>query len=189
MIKCITKLSLYLLFISSMTACIQEPFEEGNEGTKIFTGEPIPDFMVVTTDLDTISSQKAKGRTLVMVFFHTQCPDCQKELPTVEQVYSSERNDSLWQLVCIGREESMNSVIRYWSKNQFTMPVSSQEDRTIYNLFAHSRIPMLYIIDKNGIVRAVFDDRNPPDYNILKEVINKTNEENSKATDKKYDVY
>ena len=98
----------------------------------------------------------------------------------MEQVYRDCRQDSLWQLICIGRSEGTATVRRYWQQNQFTMPVSPQPDRLIYERFAYSGVPMLYVVNGRNIIRAIFDDQNMATYEELKGWILKVNEENQK---------
>lgn len=176
------KLSLSLLFgiMLAWNSCISEPMEQGQYGSKLSVGDTIPNFSVVTLDRDTVSRDNRNAETLVILFFHTECGDCQKELPIVEQVYRDCRQDSLWQLICIGRSEDTATVRRYWQQNQFTMPVSPQPDRLIYERFAYSGVPMLYVVNGRNIIRAIFDDQNMATYEELKGWILKVNEENQK---------
>lgn len=173
-------LLLFIFSIASLVSCISEPMDLTDTGSKLSVGDSIPDFMAITSDRDTFTQDSHPGKTLVLLFFHTECGDCQKELPVVEQVYRDCRQDSLWQLLCIGREEKTEKVIQYWQKNQFSMPVSPQENRDIYNRFAYSGVPMIYIIDAQNIIRAVYSDQKMPSYEELKGWILKVNEENQK---------
>lgn len=172
---------LILLFTTwSLCGCISEPMDSENYGSRLTVGDTLPQFMAVTTESDTVTRESCLGRTTVLLFFHTECGDCQKELPVVERFYRENRNDSLWQLTCIGREEAAENVLRYWQKNGFTMPVSPQSDRLLYERFAYSGVPMLYIVDARGMIRAIYDDRNMATYDDLKGWILKVNEENQK---------
>lgn len=65
-----------------------------------------------------------------------------------------------------GRSASMTTVPswgqaeieRYWQSKSFSMTYSPQADRSIYNLFATSLIPRIYICDRNGIIRYIHTD-------------------------------
>lgn len=50
------------------------------------------------------------------------------------------------------------------------MPYSAQEDRHIYELFAGTRVPRIYM-SEDGIIRAVFTDDPLPGYDDLKAVL------------------
>lgn len=154
-----------------LTACISEAMETAPYGSKCFAGDTLPDFRVVTTDSTVVARNQRNAPMLMVAFFHTECKDCQKELPIVEQVYRECRNDSLWQLICIGMEEKASKVIGYWKDNGFSMPVAPQPDRMVYNRFAHNGVPMLYIANDDNIILAVYDDRHPASYHELKQWI------------------
>ena len=47
------------------------------------------------------------------------------------------------------------------------MPYSAQEDRSVYEKFAKTRIPRIYI-SKDGIIRHIFTDDPVPSYDDLK---------------------
>lgn len=169
------------LTVFLICGCISESFDKDHSGSKLSVGDTLPPFSAVTASQDTITRELAQGKTLVILFFHTECSDCQKELPVVEQVYRELQNDSLWQLICIGREEAADKVLRYWNQNGLTMPVSPQKDRLIYDRFAYSGVPMLYVVNAQSVICALYDDQHMTSYEELKNQILKVNEENKKA--------
>lgn len=149
-VLCLVSLSL------CMTACIKEDSELQDED-KVTVGDRLPSFSVMLNDGRLFSPDSVKGRILCLTFFNTSCPDCQKELPVVQQT-SDLFADSTVCFVCISREENQASVSAYWQRNGLTMPYSVQEDRAVYSLFASSRIPRIYVVDRNQTVRFVFTD-------------------------------
>lgn len=73
--------------------------------------------------------------------------------------------------VLISREEGNETISSYWIAQGFTMPYSAQEDRRVYELFAKTRVPRVYLC-KNGKIEAVFtDEPQNPDYDTLKTAI------------------
>lgn len=77
----------FLLWTCVMcTACIDDDVEEGT--VDLQTGESIPVFSVVMDDGQIITSETLKGEVSLIVFFHTGCPDCRKELPVLQKIYT-----------------------------------------------------------------------------------------------------
>ena len=77
----------FLLWTCVMcTACIDDDVEEGT--VDLQTGENIPVFSVVMDDGQIITSETLKGEVSLIVFFHTGCPDCRKELPVLQKIYT-----------------------------------------------------------------------------------------------------
>ena len=105
----------------------------------------------------------------MIVFFHTGCPDCRKELPVLQKIYTDYSRRI--RMVCISREESSAEIVRYWDENHLTLPYSAQENRTVYYQFAKSGIPRVYVIDKELVIRSVFTDNPLASYEDLAEAI------------------
>ena len=105
-----------------------------------------------------------KGVSIVM-FFHTGCPDCQNTLPSVQQIYDEYSNEVSF--VLISREQGNDEVKPYWDSKGYTMPYSAQTSRNVYNLFATTRVPRVYIC-KDGIIKFMYDDDPIPSYSDLK---------------------
>ena len=148
-------------------ACIDDDVEEGT--VDLQTGESIPVFSVVMDDGQIITSETLKGEVSLIVFFHTGCPDCRKELPVLQKIYTD--YGQRIRMVCISREESSAEIVRYWDENHLTLPYSAQENRTVYYQFAKSGIPRVYVIDKELVIRSVFTDNPLASYEDLAEAI------------------
>lgn len=143
-----------------ITGC--SSIEDDNEVTeRVNVGDRVPSFSVdVVTDgiISTFSTAQLTGET-VIVFFNTTCPDCQRDLPKLNQYYLKHKNDKGFQMVAISRAEGEDSVAAYWKDNGLQIPYSAQSDRRIYELFASSIIPRIYFVSAKGIVTRVFIER------------------------------
>jgi len=117
-------------------------------------GDLLPDFSVEVIDGSsrTLFNNRDLEGTTIIVFFHTTCVDCQRELPELNDYYLRHRQDPGFQMVAIAREESEESIASYWKQHNLSIPYSPQTDRRIYNLFATQFIPRVYICSAKGIV-------------------------------------
>lgn len=61
----------------------------------------------------------------------------------------------------------------YWKEQGFTLPYSAQEDRTVYELFAQTGVPRIYIVDEEGIIRSLFTDQMLPEWEELVKALDK----------------
>ena len=117
-------------------------------------GDQLPDFSVEVIDGSSrtlFNSGNLEGMT-VIVFFHTGCVDCQRELPELNNYYLRHQKELGFRMVAIAREESEESIAAFWQQNNLSIPYSPQTDRRIYNLFATQYIPRVYICSAQGIV-------------------------------------
>jgi peroxiredoxin len=152
----------FILTVICLTGCINEKIE----GVDLITGDAVPEFSVVMNDGTVVSDISMKGKISCIVFFHTSCPDCQKTLPVVQEIYNEYApKDIIFTL--ISREQTADEIDIFWKEKSLNMPYSAQSDRKVYNLFAQTRIPRIYMIDKDGIIRYIFTDDPIPSYDDL----------------------
>lgn len=154
------------LFLSS---CIQEK-DEPLTGANLKIGDKIPHFTVKMNDGSTISEGNLHGCVSLIVFFHTSCKDCQQVLPILQRFYEAYPQ---YPMVCISRAENEVAVAAYWKEQGFTLPYSAQEDRTVYELFAQTGVPRIYIVDEEGIIRSLFTDQMLPEWEELVKALDK----------------
>lgn len=178
------------LILCLAPACIKDKVLQGADLT---VGERLPEFSVTLDDGRTVSTEDLLGNVSCIVFFHTECPDCQKTLPLVQELYdrygvtgqisgnatngktdndmSSEMAQNPVRFLCISREEGAEPIAGYWAANGYTLPYSPQEGREIYNLFATFAVPRIYISDRDGIIRSIFTDNPVPTLEELEAAI------------------
>ena len=158
-----------MLFVCTTTGCITE---NEPQGPSIKVGESLPAFSVEMNNGEVISTSSLSGKVPVIVFFNTDCSDCQRELPVIQELWEDYQSTPEVSIVLIAREESEEQIDEYWKKNNLTMPYSPQDNRDIYSLFAPSVIPRIYIADRTGKIVMAYDDSDMPSLSALKQVIN-----------------
>ena len=149
-----------------MVSCIKEK----QTGADLKVGDYLPDFKVVMNDGTTISDEMLEKEVSVVMFFHTSCPDCQQVLPQMQLIYDEYCSDDI-RFAIISREQDSDEIEAFWNENWFTMPYSAQNDRKIYEKFAQTRIPRVYINEKGGKIRYIFTDNPNPTYDDLKSAL------------------
>ena len=148
-----------MLLCLLLTGCSSIEDDETKE--RVVVGDRVPLFsveMVKDGERSTFSTAQLTGET-VIVFFNTTCPDCQRDLPKLNQYYLKHKVDEGFQMVAISREEGEEDVAAYWKDNGLQIPYFAQNDRRIYELFASSIIPRVYFVSAQGIVTRVFIER------------------------------
>jgi len=143
------------------SSCIKEK----QTGADLVTGDRIPDFTVTMNDGTTVSGAQFREGISCIIFFTTLCPDCQQTLPHVQRIYDEYLSQGV-KFALISREEGAESIQKYWTSKGYTMPFSAQTDRDIYELFAATRVPRVYIC-RDGIIKSIFTDSPVPSYEDL----------------------
>lgn len=155
-------------FLSALMliSCVRD---NGNRAGALVPGDKLPEFQATMNDRTVVNvPQDLKGSVSCIVFFNTGCKDCRAELPVIQRL-----NDELTgiKFLLVSRAEEEASVSTWWAANGLSMPFSPQPDRRIYELFASSVIPRIYISDKNARIVAAFSDDPLPAYESLKSVL------------------
>lgn len=145
---------------------MKDKTEEAGDSLRIHVGDPLPQFTVLTLGGDIVSRDSLLGDVSLLVFFSTKCEDCRRTLPELQKAYVALQGRKV-KFLCIARDESADVVAPFWQQNGFTMPCAPQKDRGIYNLFASSVVPRIFISDRNGIVRFTHDDTALPNASTI----------------------
>ena len=152
-----------LCMLSILTACIKEK----QTGADLKIGDILPDFEVVMNDGSVVTDEILKEKVSVVMFFHTTCPDCQQALPRMQQIYDEYASKGVL-FALISREQDAAEIDSYFKESRLNMPFSGQNDRKVYEKFAKTRIPRIYINEKGGTIRYIFTDDPVPSYDELK---------------------
>lgn len=145
-----------------MSSCI---YDDPDKEFELMTGETIPDFTVTMTDGTVVTGESLRHGVSLIMFFHSSCPDCQGTLPSVQRIYD-EFLDKGVSFAIISRSQLAEEIDPYWQEQGYTMPYSGQKDRKVYNLFATSRVPRVYVC-KDGVIMKIYTDNPIPTYEEL----------------------
>lgn len=138
------KFLLTIIFLLLLSACITD-----EPAPLIRPGDQMPWFEVTTTDGRTFTPDILRGHESVIIFFNTSCEDCRRELPLIQQ-QADDNPDVIY--LCIAREESAQTIIPFWQSHDLTLPVAPQHDRSLYNRFATSGIPLILHFSPDNIL-------------------------------------
>ena len=134
---------------------------------ELVVGDRLPDFEVVMNDGSVVDDDILSEGVSVVMFFHTSCPNCQQALPRMQQIYDEYISKGVY-FAFISREEGVVDIESYFKEKGLKLPYSAQNDRKVYEQFAQTRIPRIYICEKGGIIRYIFTDDPVPTYDLLK---------------------
>lgn len=160
-----------LLWNLALTCCVLSScIKEKNTAVTLEVGDKLPDFSVTTTTGQVVTDDSLLGAISCIVFFHTVCPDCQKTLPEVQKIYNQYLPEGV-KFILISREQGQDEIEPYWKERGYTMPYSPQETREVYEKFAQTRIPRVYISNEKGIIKSIFTDSPNPTFSDIQMAI------------------
>lgn len=154
--------------------CVWAGKAQNGNSDKIKVGQTMPAFTVVSDNGGKMSSAELKGKVVLITFFATWCPPCQKELPEVEEkIWEKYKDRKDFRLLVIGREHNDAELAKYNEKKGFAFPLYPDKNRKIFNAFAYNLIPRNYLVGKDGKVIYVSKGYTPEEFaQLQKEVAN-----------------
>ena len=141
-------LVLGLLLLTVLAGYAQE-----DQADRVKVGDTMPAFPTVRDDGSKIASSDFKGKVILVNFFATWCPPCQKELAEAQKsLWPKYKDRQDFVFLVIGREHSDADLVKYNKKKKFDFPLYPDKDRAVFAAFADNLIPRSYLIDKDGRV-------------------------------------
>ncbi len=100
-----------------------------------------------------------KGKTVLLVFWATWCPHCRKEMPKMEELWNSHKDEDFVMIAVTknSKGQTTEKVREYASSTGLTLPIAIDTGMTSRN-YSVSGIPAAALVDKSG--KVVF--RNHP---------------------------
>ena len=117
------------------------------------TAQIAPDFTF--TDLVTGRTMKLsdlRDKPVYLNFWATWCPPCVKELPHIQAKY--EQYKDRINFVAISLDGEQEAPAQFIPSRGYTFPVGQGNEREISRAYNVEAIPMSFIIDTNGVVKA-----------------------------------
>jgi thiol-disulfide isomerase/thioredoxin len=125
-------------------------------------GKPAPPIKVVTIGGQKVTLANYKGHVLLLDFFATWCEGCNDALPHLISLNKKYGKQGL-QILGVdngGRGDSQDVLRHFVREKQINYPIALVDDDVFldYGVF---RIPVLFVIDKQGVLVKKFDGFNP----------------------------
>ncbi len=122
-------------------------------GVKV--GEPAPDFSLTTLGGETIKLSSFEGNKIVLIdFWATWCNICKKELPKINRDYKKYRKKGFEVLSIVLNDTDPERIVRLKREKKLKFPILIDSEEQVSSLYGiEGPIPVLVVIDGNGIVR------------------------------------
>jgi peroxiredoxin len=103
------------------------------------------------TDLQgkTWTLKDLKGKVVLVNFWATWCPPCQKEMPDLEALYNLYK-DQGFVILAISEDEETPKVAPFIAEHKITYPILLDPGAKVNNVFAVEGIPKSFVYDREG---------------------------------------
>jgi peroxiredoxin len=107
------------------------------------------DFTLKDLDGRDVRLSDYKGKTIVLYFMATWCPECRGTIPRLKEIYSSYSSKGLV-LLAVDVMESKEKVAAFSRKYGIPYPILLDEDGKVYRSYGVGGVPVTALIDRNG---------------------------------------
>jgi len=114
-------------------------------------GDISPKFNLTTLSGETYSSEKLKGNKAVYLkFWATWCSYCQEEMPHAQHTFEQSGDNLQVISINVGFNDSIKRIKRYFSKENYNLPVVFDEKGELFRKFELYGTPEHILINKEG---------------------------------------
>lgn len=121
-----------------------------------------PDWKLPDFDGHTVSSERYKGKVVVLDFWGSWCGPCRLELPEFQKMYARYRSHPGVRFMSVNWEQPTGAdsvrtarARAFIAQNSFDFPVVIDHQRTAVQAFGVNAFPTVYLIDPQGTIRYV----------------------------------
>ncbi|HSN07740.1 MAG TPA: TlpA disulfide reductase family protein [Hanamia sp.] len=107
-----------------------------------------PAFSFTDSNGMTVTSEELKGKVVLINFWASWCPPCRAEMPSLNKLYLSLRNDSHFVFLFVNEDEDINKGINFIKENNLAIPFY-QPVAVSPELFGGT-LPTTVVLNKQG---------------------------------------
>ena len=124
-------------------------------------GSPAPPVIVRTLDGQDLDLAQLPGKVVVVNVWATWCAPCRAEMPMLNTFYL-QHHGANFLLVGLSADRSRDKGDVKKTMSAFAYPAALLSEAKVDRLDESRVLPMTYVIDKTGVVRAVFGGTGTP---------------------------
>jgi peroxiredoxin len=134
-------------------------------------GHPAPPLEIATMDGKTFRTSEGKGEVLVINLWATWCSFCREEMPAMETYFQRHRHEGL-RMIAVSMDEAAEEGEAREVMKAFSFTGGVGRLSSIKGLGRIWRLPMTFVIDRNGVLRRDGSEGDPKiDLAILEKTV------------------
>lgn len=118
-------------------------------------GQPAPQLAATELDGHVFDLGALRGKVVIVNFWATWCVPCRAEMPALDAFYRRYHDQGLEMIgISADRPRDRSDVVKMMQA--FAYPAAMLRDAKVNGFGAPEAIPVTFVIDQSGIVRAMF---------------------------------
>lgn len=124
-------------------------------------GQPAPALVVQKLDGQPFDLAAERGKVVIVNFWATWCPPCRAEMPMINDFYRRYHSQGL-DLIGISADSSHDRSDVVTVMQSLGYPAAMLDEAKANGFGSPDQLPVTYVIDRTGIVRAIFTPGDKP---------------------------
>lgn len=130
------------------------------ERVAIKEGGVAPSFTLKDLTGKEVSLADYRGKVVIIDFWATWCPPCRKELPHIQKIYDKYRDKGVT-VLAITSESNIEKVKDFIEEGGYSFPILIDRRGEANSAYGIRAIPMLFVLDKEGIIQHIHRGYSP----------------------------
>jgi len=112
-----------------------------------------PAFKLTDLDGQTVNLSDYQGQVVLLNFWASWCPPCRSEMPAIQQVYESYRDQGLAVLAVNASYQDTSAAMQtFLGSFEHSFPILLDENGAVNRLFAVNSLPTTFFIGRDGTI-------------------------------------
>ncbi len=137
-----------VIFLLQNTPTVSAQFSEARV-EKLRVAVDAPDLTLKELGGGSISLKELRGKIIVLNFFATWCPHCQREAPSMAKLHEEFRNTDLV-LLKVATKEKENDLRKHKNEFNIAFPILMDDDASCANRYGVWNRPATFLINREG---------------------------------------
>jgi peroxiredoxin len=124
--------------------------------TEQLTGSEAPDFVLKSVSGENIRLSEYRGEVVMLSFWATWCGDCRSQLDGLGDMHTRYQDAGV-QLLAVSLDQSPRQAQEAVAALGVSYPVLHDAGGEVGRLYDVSKVPVMVLVDRGGVVREVFE--------------------------------
>ena len=125
-------------------------------------GSPAPDFQLKTLSGDEVTLADYAGDVVVVNFWATWCPPCRAEMPGIQTVYNTYKDQGLT-VLAVNAQEDEDTIQAFLTETGFTFPILPDPYGQAIREYGVRSFPATFVIDRAGKIVTIHQGQIAPE--------------------------